>query len=317
MMSDYPWGHSRRFNSYTEYFRQCFGGRVQKLAIDAGFTCPNRDNTVGRGGCTYCDNNAFNPSYCTPEKSVTTQIEEGIEFHRIRYRRASQYLAYFQAYSNTYAPVDTLQKLYEEALAFPEVIGLVIGTRPDCVSEEILDYLAELSRKVYIIIEYGIESCNDKTLLKINRGHDFAKTKWALDESFRRNIRTGGHMIIGLPGESREEILAQTQIISALPLNTIKFHQLQIIKGTAMAKEFLNNPERFEIYEIDDYLELMKEIVENLNPAFVIERIAGEVPPPFSVNQPWDLRYDSVLQRFEKVLERDDTWQGKFFIPIQ
>jgi radical SAM protein (TIGR01212 family) len=317
MMHNYSWGHSRRFNSYTEYFRKSFGGRVQKLAIDAGFTCPNRDNTVGRGGCTYCDNYAFNPSYCSPEKSVTSQIEEGIEFHRKRYRRASQYLAYFQAYSNTYAPVDTLRQLYEEALAFPEVIGLVIGTRPDCVNEEILDYLAELSRKVYIIVEYGIESCNDKTLLKINRGHDFAKTKWALDESFRRKIRTGGHMIIGLPGESRDEILAQTGIISSLPLNTIKFHQLQIIKGTAMAKEFLGNPEHFEIYEIDDYLLLMKEIIEKLNPAFVIERIAGEVPPPFSVNQPWDLRYDAVLKRFEKVLEQHDSWQGKYYNSVK
>jgi len=317
MNPEYPWKHSRRFNSYTEYFKQLFGGRVQKLAIDAGFTCPNRDGKVGRGGCSYCDNKAFNPSYCNPEKSVSTQIQEGIEFHRIRYRRASQYIAYFQAYSNTYAPIETLRKLYEEALAFPEVIGLVIGTRPDCVNDEILDFLAELSKKVYIIIEYGIESCYDKTLLKINRGHDFAKTRWAIEESARRGIRTGGHMIIGLPGESKEEILQETDIISALPLNTIKFHQLQIITGTGMANEYNSHPEDFNILGIDDYLLLMMEIVERLNPAFVIERIAGEVPPPFSVNQPWDMRYDAVLQRFEQLLEKHDTWQGKFYNPTK
>ncbi len=317
MNPEYPRKHSRRFNSYTEYFKQLFGGRVQKLAIDAGFTCPNRDGKVGRGGCSYCDNKAFNPSYCNPEKSVSTQIQEGIEFHRIRYRRASQYIAYFQAYSNTYAPIETLRKLYEEALAFPEVIGLVIGTRPDCVNDEILDFLAELSKKVYIIIEYGIESCYDKTLLKINRGHDFAKTRWAIEESARRGIRTGGHMIIGLPGESREEILQETDIISALPLNTIKFHQLQIITGTGMANEYNSHPEDFNILGIDDYLLLMMEIVERLNPAFVIERIAGEVPPPFSVNQPWDMRYDAVLQRFEQLLEKHDTWQGKFYNPTK
>jgi len=313
MLPDFPWGHSRRFNSYTEYFKRNFGGRVQKLAIDAGFTCPNRDNTVGRGGCTYCDNNAFNPSYCNPDKSISLQIREGIEFHRIRYSRATKYLAYFQAYSNTYAPVENLRKIYGEALAFPGVIGLVIGTRPDCVNSEILDYLAELSRKVYVIIEYGIESCYDKTLLRINRGHDYAKTLWALEESGKRNIRTGGHIIIGLPGESREEILRETDLLSELALDNIKFHQLQIIKGTAMEKEFLNKPESFTLYELDDYLLLMKEIVERLNPAFVIERIAGEVPPPFNVNVSWSLRYDLVLRRFEQVLEQYDTWQGKLY----
>jgi radical SAM protein (TIGR01212 family) len=313
MQTEYPWGHSRRFNSYTEYFKKTFGGRVQKLALDAGFTCPNRDNTVGRGGCTYCDNNAFNPSYCKPEKSVTAQIQEGIEFHRIRYRRATQYLAYFQAYSNTYAPIETLRRLYGEALAFPDVVGLVIGTRPDCVNEEILDFLAELSKKVYIIVEYGIESCYDKTLLKINRGHDFEKTKLALNESHKRNIRTGGHIIIGLPGESREEILQEAEILSGLPLNTVKFHQLQIIKGTAMAKEYLAKPEDFDMYDMDAYLLLMKEFVERLNPSFVIERIAGEVPPAYSVNPTWAMRYDVVLQRFEELLEKHDTWQGKFY----
>jgi radical SAM protein (TIGR01212 family) len=315
MLPEYPWGHSRRFNSYTEYFKKRFGGRVQKLAIDAGFTCPNRDGTVGRGGCTYCDNNAFNPSYCTPEKGVSLQIEEGIQFHSKRYRRATQFLAYFQAYSNTYASVDKLHSLYEEALSYPDVIGLVIGTRPDCVNEEILDYIAELSERVYVIVEYGIESCYDKTLLRINRGHDFAKTVRAIEESAKRNILTGAHLIIGLPDESREDILHEAEILSELPLHSIKFHQLQIIRGTAMAREFALNPESFNIYEMDDYLLLMKEFTERLNPLFVIERIAGEVPPRFHANVSWDVRYDVILNRFEKLLEQHDTWQGKLYSP--
>jgi hypothetical protein len=315
MLPDYPWGHSRRFNSYTEYFKKRFGGRVQKLAIDAGFTCPNRDGTAGLGGCTYCDNNAFNPSYCSPEKSLSLQIEEGIQFHSKRYRRATQSLAYFQPYSNTYASVDKLRSLYEEALSFPDVIGLVIGTRPDCVNEQILDFIAELSSRVYVIVEYGIESCYDKTLVRINRGHDFAKTVWAIEESAKRNILTGGHMIIGLPDESREDILKEAEILSAFPLHTIKFHQLQIIKGTAMAKEFAQNPESFTIFEMEDYLLLMKEFIERLNPAFVIERIAGEVPPRFHANVSWDLRYDLILYRFEQLLEQHDTWQGKLYSP--
>jgi uncharacterized protein len=313
MITNHPWGHPRRFNSYTEYFKNRFGGRVQKLAIDAGFTCPNRDNTIGIGGCTYCDNNAFNPSYCKPEKSISRQIEEGIEFHRLRYRRATRFLAYFQAYSNTYASLETLHRKYEEALAFPGVIGLVIGTRPDCVNGEILDFLSRLSERVYIIVEYGIESCYDRTLVRIKRGHNFEKTRWALEESHKRNILCGGHMIIGLPGESRTEILNEAEILSELPLHTIKFHQLQIIKGTAMALEFKRNPGSFEIPEMEDYLVLMKEFVERLNPAFVIERIAGEVPPAYSVNQPWNIRYDKVLQRFEDILNRYDTWQGKLY----
>jgi radical SAM protein (TIGR01212 family) len=317
MRHDYPWGHARRFNSYTEYIKNSLGGRVQKLAIDAGFKCPNRDNTLGTGGCTYCDNNAFNPSYCRPEKTVSLQIQEGIEFHRTRYRKATRYLAYFQAFSNTYAPLEKLRKLYEEALAFPGVIGLVIGTRPDCVDEEILDYLAELSQKAYLIVEYGIESCFDKTLIRINRGHDFAKTAWALAESHKRKIRTGGHMIIGLPGESREEILKETEILSTLPLQNIKFHQLQIIKGTAMANEFLSFPENFTFYELDEYLLLILEIIERLNPAFVIDRIAGEVPPQFNINPSWVLRYDEVLRRFEQLLEQQNTWQGKFYNPAE
>ena len=309
----YPWHHKRRFNSYHEYFKKKFGGRVQKISLDAGFTCPNRDGTKGTGGCSFCNNKAFNPSYCTPEKSISQQIIEGIEFHSLRYRRATRFLAYFQAYSNTYAPVNQLKSLYEEALSFPQVSGLIIGTRPDCINEEILDYLEELHNRTYLVVEYGIESCYDRTLARINRGHNFAETVKTIINTSSRSIRTGGHIIIGLPGETREDMLKSAKILSSLPLNNIKFHQLQIVKDTSMATEYFNNPGLFHDYPLEEYIELIIDIVERLNPSFVLERIAGETPPDFNLRQSWKIRYDQILQRFEKRLEERNTWQGKFY----
>jgi radical SAM protein (TIGR01212 family) len=307
----YEWGHNRRFNAYAEYFRQTFGGRIQKLSIDAGFTCPNRDGTKGRGGCTFCNNNAFNPSYCEPVKSIKEQIREGIEFQHKRYPRTRGYLAYFQAYSNTYAPLGILKARYEEALQQPGVVGLVVGTRPDAVNEEILDYLTHLSQRNYLIIEYGLESCYNSTLERVNRGHLFEDSVKALTMTAERGIRQGAHFIFGLPGESRSEILAQSAIISGLPLQNVKFHQLQIVKNTPMAREFESNPSGFRMFDLDEYLELMVEFIERLHPGMVVERIAGEVNPGYLLSRSWGLRYDQVLRRFEDLLEERDTWQGK------
>ncbi|MFP4019832.1 MAG: TIGR01212 family radical SAM protein, partial [Bacteroidales bacterium] len=205
----YQWGDNRRFNTYSNYFKKIFGERVQKVTIDAGFTCPNRDGTKGWGGCTYCNNKAFNPSYCNPEKSVRQQIEEGIEFHRKRYRRADKYLAYFQAYSNTYASVEKLQEIYNQALEFPQIKGLVIGTRPDCIDDEKLNYFASLSRKYYIMIEYGIETVYNPTLERINRGHSVEDSILAIEKTAARGIKTGAHIIFGLPGEMKEDMLKE------------------------------------------------------------------------------------------------------------
>jgi len=309
----FPWGDTRRFSSYTGYFKKIFGSRIQKLTLNAGFTCPNRDGHLGTRGCSFCNNDAFNPSYCTSEKSISQQIREGMEFHRVRYRRSQIYLAYFQAYSNTYASVSKLQELYGEALSFPEIKGLVIGTRPDCINQDILQYLEDLSKKVYLIIEYGIESCYDRTLKRINRGHVFADTVNAITLTSERRIRTGGHVIIGLPGESREDIVREADILSALPLNNIKFHQLQIVKDTAMAEEFVNDPSPFTEYDIHSYLDLMVDVTERLNPSFIIERIAGEAHPDYNLRPSWKMRYDQILQLFEKKLEERDTWQGKYY----
>jgi len=311
---NHPWDHNRRFNSYSEYFRQNFGERVQKVTIDAGFTCPNRDGSKGFGGCTYCNNDAFNPSYCKPEKSIKQQIEEGMEFHINRYRRAKNYLAYFQAYSNTYAPLEHLKKIYSEALAIPGVVGLVIGTRPDCIDDEKLEYFKELSKSNYIIIEYGVESCYNKTLERINRGHTFEQSVEAIIKTNQLGIKTGAHFIFGLPGESRDEMMAEAKLISALPLDTIKFHQLQIIKGTAMETEYNKHPENFTFFELPEYIDFFIKFIEQLNPAIVVERFAGEVPPRFLAGPGWGLiRNDQIMVKFEKRLEELNTYQGKFF----
>lgn len=310
----FPWGHGRRFNAYSNYFRELYGARVQKVSIDAGFTCPNRDGTKGRNGCTYCNNDAFNPSYCSPEKSVTKQIEEGIRFHKWRYREARSYLAYFQAYSNTYAPVETLKRLYEEALSYPGVIGLIIGTRPDCIDQQKLDYLRELSKKCYLAVEYGIESCYNRTLEKINRKHTFEDAEKAVRETAALGINTGAHFIFGLPGETREEMIAEAEIISMLPLKTVKFHQLQIIKGTVMESEFWNKRSEFQLFSWDEYLEFFIRFLERLNPSIVVERFTGEAPLRFLTRREWGIkRADQIVDLIEKRLEKLDTWQGRLY----
>ena len=310
----YPWGDDRPYNSYSAYFRARFGERVQKVAINAGFTCPNRDGRVGVGGCTFCNNEAFTPSYCKAVKSITQQIDEGIEFHQRRYRNASRYLAYFQSFSNTYAPLEVLRERYSEALSHEGVVGLVIGTRPDCVSEEILDYLAELAKGHYITVEYGIESCYDDTLLRINRGHDFACAERAVKMSAECGLAVGAHFVLGLPGESDEMILEQVERINALPLTTIKFHQLQVFRGTAMEREYDEYPEHFRFWELDEYLDLMVEILRRLRPDIVVERFASEAPPRYHHGRNWGLiRNETLWSMFERKLKERGAYQGELY----
>lgn len=312
----FPWGDNRRFNSYSSYFTREFGGRVQKISIDAGFSCPNRDGKISTGGCAFCRNDAFNPSYCHSGKSVRQQIEEGIEFHQRRYRRAKSYLAYFQAYSNTYKPVDELEKLYCEALSVEGVSGLVIGTRPDCISEKILAMLQRIRSifNTHIIVEYGIESVYDSTLQRINRGHGFDIARKAVELTREYGFHCGGHLIFGLPGETRDMMLHAADVVSKLPLTSVKFHQLQIFKDTKMADEYIANPSDFQLFTLEDYIEFVIDFIERLNPNIVIERFAGEVPPRFLVSKPWlNLRYDQVLSLIEKRLEERNTYQGKNF----
>ena len=310
----YPWGDERRFNSYAAYFRRVFGHRMQKVTINAGFSCPNRDGKISTGGCTFCDNAAFTPSYCDSAKSITQQIDEGIEFHRKRYRTAQQYLAYFQSFSNTYAPLERLRECYDEALAHPDIAGIVVGTRPDCVDEQKLDYFAELSRKKYVAIEYGVESCYDETLRRINRGHDFATAERAIQMTAERGIHCGAHFILGLPGESDEMLIEQVERINALPLTTVKFHQLQLFRGTALAREWDEHPERFRFWTIEEYLDLFVEILRRLRPDIVVERFAGEAPPRYHHTEGWGLvRNEQLLAMLDKRLELRGVHQGDIF----
>lgn len=310
----FHWGTQKRYNAYSDHYIKLFGERLQKLSIDAGFSCPNRDGTVGINGCTFCDNNAFNPSYCSPEKSITKQIEEGIEFHAKRYRHAGKFLAYFQAFSNTYLPLEKLKTKYEEALKCTGIVGLVIGTRPDCVDEKKLDYLAELAEDFHIVIEYGVESCYNKTLKKINRGHTFEQSLGAIEMTAARGVQTGIHLVFGLPGESREEQLNEAEIISHLPIQSVKFHQLQIIKDTEIAKQYEKHPEEFSLFTLPDYIEFIIDLAERLNPEIIIERFTGEVPPRFLTVQNWELlRNDQIIHRIEKRMEERNTWQGRLF----
>lgn len=406
----YPEG--KRYNSFVGYYRRRYGERVQKLVLDAGFSCPNRDGTVGWGGCSYCDNAAFHPGYSTPGKALLAQIEEGIEFQRVRYPRVRHYLGYFQAYSNTYGTLERLRRAYEEVLSHPEVVGIVIGTRPDCVDEEKLDYLSGLAggrvlkgwRRTFggsgidggwanersadsgsgangwraddrstndrstndrstnsisansrstnsisansrstnggsiddrstnngsadgglpegktidapiVVVEYGIESCYDATLRRINRGHDFECARRAVEMTAERGLDTGAHFILGLPGETREMLLDQCDAISSLPLRSVKFHQLQIVKGTAMEKEYAADPSAFYRPGLDEYLDFVIDILERLRPDLYIERVAGEVPPRFVNDTPWGLvRNFEILRMLDRRMEERGARQGRLF----
>ena len=311
-MSRFLWGSDSRYNDFSGYFRKKFDGRVQKISIDAGFTCPNRDGSRGFGGCSYCNNLTFSPAYCNLEKIVSQQLAEGIEFFSAKYK-SMKYLAYFQAYSNTYAPVGNLKKLYEEALAHEEVIGLVIATRPDCVTVEILDYLQELSRNYYVMVEFGIESHLNSSLKRINRGHTFEESVWALNETARRNIHNCAHLILGLPGETEEDWLDQARVISKLPVENLKLHQLQIHKGTRIHREYQQNQEGFKMFTVEGYLDLIVRYLELLNPKIVVERFVSEAPDELLVAPRWGLKNFEFTAKLEKLLEERDTWQGKSF----
>lgn len=279
--------NNQSYIDYGTWIRQQFPFRVQKIAVDAGFTCPNRDGLVGTGGCTFCNNLTFNPSYCDRKKSVSQQLEEGKQFFARKYPDM-KYLAYFQAFSNTYAPLPHLRQLYEEALAVEDVVGLVIGTRPDCLPDSLLDYLEELNQHTFLIVEIGIESANNQTLKRINRGHRFECSRDAIERTHARGILTCGHVILGLPGEDPEEILRQAPIISSLPLDILKLHQLQIIRGTKLADEYLEHP--FHLFTPDEYIDLIINYLQHIRKDLVLERFVSQSPPELLIAPHWGLK---------------------------
>ncbi len=299
------------YNDYGTWIRRQFPYRVQKISIDAGFTCPNRDGRISTGGCIYCDNRTFNPSYCQRRHSVTQQLEEGKRFFAHKYPDM-KYLAYFQAFTNTYAPLSQLKALYEEALQVDDIVGIAIGTRPDCVSDELLDYLAELNQRTFVLVEYGIESANNDTLLRINRGHSFEQSQEAIQRTHQRGLLTGAHIILGLPGEDAAESLRQASIISSLPIDILKIHQMQIIRGTRLAEEFAANP--FHIYTVDEYIKLIAEYIQRLRPDLILERFVSQSPKELLIAPHWGLKNYEFTNLLVNCLKQNKIYQGQFFL---
>ena len=299
------------YNDYGTWIRRQFPYRVQKISIDAGFTCPNRDGRISTGGCIYCDNRTFNPSYCQRRHSVTQQLEEGKRFFAHKYPDM-KYLAYFQAFTNTYAPLSQLKALYEEALQVDDIVGIVIGARPDCVSDELLDYLAELNQRTFVLVEYGIESANNDTLLRINRGHSFEQSQEAIQRTHQRGLLTGAHIILGLPGEDAAESLRQASIISSLPIDILKIHQMQIIRGTRLAEEFDANP--FHIYTVDEYIKLIAEYIQRLRPDLILERFVSQSPKELLIAPHWGLKNYEFTNLLVNYLKQNKIYQGQFFL---
>ena len=303
----------KRYNDFSSFIRRKFNTRVQKVSIDAGFTCPNKDGTKGVGGCTYCNNNTFNPDYCKPIKPIKQQINEGIEFFSKKYK-TQKYLAYFQAFTNTYAPLADLKKMYEEALDHEDVIGLVVATRPDCIKDEVLDYLEELAAAGnFIKLEFGLESTKNETLEAINRCQTHEEAIDAFKRADGRGLHLGGHLILGLPGETKEDMMNHAKMVSQLPINTLKIHHLQIVKHTMMAVQFKKTPEMFTFMELDEYIDFVVDFVEKLKPEIIIERFFSESPASMLIHPKYGLKNFEVKHLVEKRLEERQAIQGRLF----
>ena len=300
------------YYDFASFLSHYFEGKVQKISIHAGFTCPNRDGSKGTGGCTYCNNQTFNPEYCKPEFGIRRQLEDGISFFARKYPQM-RYLAYFQAYTNTYGELEQLKAMYDEALSVDGVVGLVIGTRPDCMPPALLDYIEELSRKTFVMVEYGIESANDDTLLRINRGHDFATAIDAIRRTHERGILVGGHLILGLPGEDHDELMRQAEAIATLPLDMVKLHQLQLIRGTRMAREYEEHPEDFHLYTVDEYIDLAIDYIERLPGTMVIERFISQSPRTLLIAPDWGMKNYQFVDRLRHRMQERGAYQGRLY----
>jgi len=302
------------YNDYGTWLTAQLGVKTQKISLNAGFTCPNRDGTVGTGGCTYCNNQTFNPGYCAPSKTITQQLEEGKRFFAKKYPEM-KYLAYFQAYTNTYDSLQNLKAKYEEALSVPDVLGLVVGTRPDCMPDALLDYLEELNRRTFLLVEYGIESIYDATLSRINRGHTHAQTVDAILRTADRGIPVGAHLILGLPGESRGDILHEAEVLSSLPLTMLKLHQLQLIRGTRMAEEYQAHPADFHLFTSDEYIDLVIDFLERLRPDLILERFVSQSPSSLLAVPGWGLKNHEFVHRLRQRMQKRDARQGRLYLP--
>lgn len=311
--SEFTFKNDFRYNDFSTYIKDHFSERVQKISLDTGFTCPNRDGSKGVGGCTYCNNNTFNPNYCKPEKGITQQLKEGVDFFKRKYK-GQKYLAYFQAYTNTYSDIKLLENLYQEALDFENVVGLVIGTRPDCIDEKIASLLEKLAKKHFILLEFGVESTLNRTLDLVNRCHTYQETIATYNLVKNRGIELGAHLIIGLPYETEQDILDHADKISKLPIKTLKLHQLQIVKHTMMAHQLVSNPEMFNLFTVDNYIKLISNFISRLRPDIVIERLTSESPAHLLIAPQWNgVKNFEVVTKVNKYMKENNLWQGKLF----
>lgn len=302
---------SNLYNNYNQHLRDRFGARIQKISINAGFTCPNRDGTKGVGGCTFCNNVSFSPDYCLPTKNVVAQMKEGIDFFS-RYH-GQKYLAYFQSFTNTYSSISTLKEYYDSLFELDDVIGIVVATRPDCVTVEMLDYYQELSKEKYVMLEYGIESTLDKTLDRINRGHTYADSVWAVEETHKRNINVGAHLILGLPGETEKDFLLHAHNINKLPLDMIKLHQLQIVRGTLLEKQWNNGTADVVAFSMDNYIDLCIRFLEYLKPSIGIERFISQSPKNLLIYPDWGVKNFEFIAKLTKRMKELNTFQSRLY----
>ena len=297
-----------RYNTYGNFLRKKFGCRVYKVSVDGGFSCPNRDGTVAVGGCTYCNNDSFRPKNSSSLKPISVQMKEGIEYLKARYR-AEKFIVYFQPFTNTHAPLETLIPLYQAAVDHPDVVGLSLGTRPDCIDEEKLTWLEKLAQKYFVTVEYGLQSIYDTTLMRINRGHDFQCWLDAMNRTRNRGIWLCTHLILGFPWETRDEMLHAAEVISDKGLNFLKLHHLHIVSNTVMGSEYLEKP--FRLPGLDEYADLAVDFLERLNPDIIIERLFGSAPREQLIGPVWGKSNSAIRRYIEQRLESRDTWQGK------
>lgn len=298
---------TKHYNDFSTWLRRQLGCKVQKISIDAGFSCPNRDGTLSTGGCVFCDNNAFSPAYCRGNKSVKRQVEDGISFFKRKYKDM-KYLAYFQAFTNTYAPVEHLKSLYEEALSVEDVVGIVIGTRPDCVSDDILNYLEELNRQTFMIVEYGIESTDNKMLKRINRGHTYECSVRAIERTKERDILVGGHVILGLPGMTEEDCIREVERLNNTQLDILKLHQLQVVKDTRLAGEYLEKP--FKVFNIDEYIRLVATLIQHIRPGMILDRFISQSPAEMLIAPKWGIKNYEFANALDNYLAKNNIYQG-------
>lgn len=301
------------YQKYSAHLKAKFQTSVRKISIDAGFTCPNRDGSQALGGCTFCNNQSFTPLNTRKSKTIHHQISEGISYFS-QSKSKTKFLAYFQAFTNTYAPIEILRQKYLEALAHPEVIGLVIGTRPDCLGDEVLDLLEELANKHSVTLEIGIESTNEITLRRIRRGHTFKQVVDAFKRAQGRGIELGAHLIIGLPGESKDDFYEHARLVSQLPIHILKIHQLQIIQGTQLARDYMADATEFHLFEKDQYIEFMSDFIRRIRPNIIIERISSQSPSDLLIAPRWGIYTNNILmQQMSNKMILTNTTQGDLY----